>query len=113
MVERALSMREVAGSMPAGSTVSYLENNYYHHFNCRVTRKAHRKTLMRIQARSEIAQLGEHQTEDLKVPGSIPGLGISEIHCHMPPKKTFDAYTDRGARTHDHQVKSLTLCRLS
>ena len=23
-----------------------------------------------------IAQLGEHQTEDLKVPGSIPGLGI-------------------------------------
>ena len=25
-----------------------------------------------------IAQLGERQTEDLKVPGSIPGLGISE-----------------------------------
>ena len=24
-----------------------------------------------------IAQLGERQTEDLKVPGSIPGLGIS------------------------------------
>ena len=23
-----------------------------------------------------IAQLGEHQTEDLKVPGSIPGGGI-------------------------------------
>ena len=23
-----------------------------------------------------IAQLGERQTEDLKVPGSIPGLGI-------------------------------------
>ena len=25
--------------------------------------------------RAEIAQLGERQTEDLKVPGSIPGLG--------------------------------------
>ena len=25
--------------------------------------------------RPEIAQLGERQTEDLKVPGSIPGLG--------------------------------------
>ena len=23
-----------------------------------------------------VAQLGERQTEDLKVPGSIPGLGI-------------------------------------
>ena len=26
-----------------------------------------------------IAQLGERQTEDLKVPGSIPGLGIFMI----------------------------------
>ena len=28
-----------------------------------------------------IAQLGERQTEDLKVPGSIPGLGIFEKPC--------------------------------
>ena len=30
-----------------------------------------------------IAQLGERQTEDLKVPGSIPGLGIllSQMSC--------------------------------
>ena len=28
-------------------------------------------------AQAAIAQLGERQTEDLKVPGSIPGLGIS------------------------------------
>ena len=28
---------------------------------------------------AEIAQLGERQTEDLKVPGSIPGLGIFAI----------------------------------
>ena len=27
-------------------------------------------------ADAAIAQLGERQTEDLKVPGSIPGLGI-------------------------------------
>jgi hypothetical protein len=30
-------------------------------------------------ATAAIAQLGERQTEDLKVPGSIPGLGISEL----------------------------------
>ena len=28
---------------------------------------------------AEIAQLGERQTEDLKVPGSIPGLGILSL----------------------------------
>jgi hypothetical protein len=33
-----------------------------------------------------IAQLGERQTEDLKVPGSIPGLGIlfSNYNIHIP-----------------------------
>ena len=31
-----------------------------------------------------IAQLGERQTEDLKVPGSIPGLGIDSFgHSHI------------------------------
>ena len=29
-----------------------------------------------LSIRAAIAQLGERQTEDLKVPGSIPGLGI-------------------------------------
>ena len=29
--------------------------------------------------RAAIAQLGERQTEDLKVPGSIPGLGTFEV----------------------------------
>ena len=32
-------------------------------------------------AEAAIAQLGERQTEDLKVPGSIPGLGIFEKPC--------------------------------
>ena len=27
-----------------------------------------------------IAQLGERQTEDLKVPGSIPGRGMCKVH---------------------------------
>ena len=31
---------------------------------------------LKISASAAIAQLGEHQTEDLKVPGPIPGLGI-------------------------------------
>ena len=30
-------------------------------------------------ATAAIAQLGERQTEDLKVPGSIPGLGIIHV----------------------------------
>ena len=32
---------------------------------------------------AEIAQLGERQTEDLKVPGSIPGRGISLFPVHL------------------------------
>ena len=32
-----------------------------------------------IFAEASIAQLGERQTEDLKVPGSIPGLGMSAM----------------------------------
>ena len=31
---------------------------------------------MSLVSQAAIAQLGERQTEDLKVPGSIPGLGI-------------------------------------
>ena len=32
---------------------------------------------IRIEDMAAIAQLGERRTEDLKVPGSIPGLGIA------------------------------------
>ena len=32
-----------------------------------------------LSAATAIAQLGERQTEDLKVPGSIPGLGIGNL----------------------------------
>ena len=32
-----------------------------------------------------IAQLGECQTEDLKVPGSIPGLGMTSYCCSLFP----------------------------
>ena len=37
---------------------------------------------MFANVRAAIAQLGERQTEDLKVPGSIPGLGI---YCAQEP----------------------------
>ena len=33
------------------------------------------------QSRATIAQLGERQTEDLKVPSSIPGLGTNIYIC--------------------------------
>ena len=36
---------------------------------------------IRIEDIAAIAQLGERQTEDLKVPGSIPGLG-TVFHFH-------------------------------
>ena len=32
---------------------------------------------VRIEDMAAIAQLGERQTEDLKIPGSIPGLDIN------------------------------------
>ena len=31
--------------------------------------------LLKVEVSATIAQLGERQTEDLKVPGSIPGRG--------------------------------------
>ena len=34
------------------------------------------------QSVAPIAQLGERQTEDLKVPGSIPGLGMPLVVVH-------------------------------
>ncbi len=34
-------------------------------------------SLKRSDKQAAIAQLGERQTEDLRVPGSIPGLGIT------------------------------------
>ena len=35
--------------------------------------------------RAAIAQLGERQTEDLKIPGSIPGLGICPGYISRSP----------------------------
>jgi hypothetical protein len=32
---------------------------------------------------ADVAQLGERQTEDLKVPGSIPGVGTAFCFAHM------------------------------
>ena len=41
-----------------------------------ITKVSYNDVLLIAIARAAIAQLGERQTEDLKVPGSIPGLGI-------------------------------------
>ena len=32
---------------------------------------------------ASIAQLGERQTEDLKVPGSIPGHGVFQLFLYL------------------------------
>ena len=63
--------------------------------------------------RAAIAQLGERQTEDLKVPGSIPGGGIflCQKLFFFKCQKTQD--TSSGDRTHDHKIKSLALYHLS
>ena len=39
---------------------------------------------MFFQNQAAIAQLGERQTEDLKVPGSIPGLGMASLSRRQP-----------------------------
>ena len=40
--------------------------------------RRHGRSWKSLYRQAEIAQLGERQTEDLKVPGSIPGLGTFE-----------------------------------
>lgn len=44
-----------------------------------------------MRSTAAIAQLGERQTEDLKVPGSIPGLGIAHVQTPScpPPSPPF------------------------
>ena len=38
--------------------------------------------LVRIVSLADLAQLGERQTEDLKVPGSIPGGGTDSFFLY-------------------------------
>ena len=45
-----------------------------------------------------IAQLGERQTEDLKVPGSIPGLGIFLVGLTTASWKNVDRDQDLVVR---------------
>ena len=39
--------------------------------------------LLKAETCAAIAQLGERQTEDLKVPGSIPGRGNLSMFCYI------------------------------
>ena len=50
--------------------------------NLKLTTKV--TSLQPIYTRAAIAQLGERQTEDLKVPGSIPGGG-TDFLCLLAP----------------------------
>ena len=43
-----------------------------------------------VQNIAAIAQLGERQTEDLKVPGSIPGRGRSFLLRHLSNSFTLE-----------------------
>ena len=75
-----------------------------------------------VQNIAAIAQLGERQTEDLKVPGSIPGRGRSFLLRHLSNSftlETDDTVTNStldtrekhdhdGIRTHNLPIRSRT-----
>ena len=54
-----------------------------------------------LLSQAAIAQLGERQTEDLKVPGSILGLGIL---CRATEQKDERLNPDTRNRTRDHLI---------
>ena len=64
---RIMGSNSISGSMKCASSFSNLLNSKLEKKWCRPV------STDRISA--EIAQFGERQTEDLKVPGSIPGFG--------------------------------------
>ena len=60
-------------------------------------------------SKAAIAQLGERQTEDLKVPGSIPGLGMFAGRCVLRPRfrtsrKTFRHRDSNPGRSGEGRV---------
>ena len=54
-----------------------------------------------------IAQLGERKTEDLKVPGSIPGLGIFGEVCRQWGRDAFLSWWRKPMCTRTRQVRAL------
>ena len=71
-LEIALCRRKAA--CPVAAPSAYPEwGVFFVETNRRCLKK---KARARCETMAAIAQLGERQTEDLKVPGSIPGLGI-------------------------------------
>ena len=62
----------------------YLIETTYFIFQWNFANLGHEGCKRLLFASAAIAQLGERQTEDLKVPGSIPGLGTFPT-----PAKTF------------------------
>ena len=83
IVECSLSMREVRGSMPRFSIRSFFVicrlvcADYLKRVDISL---AYRLVVQYLSSfHAAIAQFGERQTEDLKVPGSIPGRGTMFI----------------------------------
>ena len=58
-----------------------------------------RDQLLAEHIKAALAQLGERQTEDLKVPGSILGLGISREHL---PNRLGPSFDVRVPECHTH-----------
>ena len=71
VVSRLLCMQKASGSNPDKSNCYFVSYRAY---------SASKRVFIVLNAKhvgvAAIAQLGERQTEDLEVPGSIPGLGI-------------------------------------
>ena len=75
--------------------------------------RLHRRTHQCVyssQSVAAIAQLGERQTEDLKVPGSIPGLGIVYFNCQW--RRVVTCYHSSHSRKNLHS-KSSTVEKLT
>ena len=78
VVERQPCKLKVLGSIPSGGSLLVPRGRGHEKFGI-----PHSNETFAIYSFAAIAQLGERQTEDLEVPGSIPGLGIYFCLSHQ------------------------------
>ena len=67
-IRRLTTNQKIGGSSPSRDTFLFFCNPVLRDRCC---------IYLAVWTLADIAQLGERQTEDLKVPGSIPGVGIT------------------------------------
>ena len=73
--------------LPFGARVGFID----------LRKNAKQERVSNTFARAAIAQLGKRQTEDLKVPASIPGLGIFVLlHAATATSKNNIDWTERA-----------------